>query len=178
VQVDNYAIRGHSGDGLLLINPDYLATQLKKLNVHLVIFQYGNNVIPYVNTDRGCEELEDMYYGIFTRFKKVAPNISIMVIGASDMATMYNGAYYSYPYIPKIRDAQKNAALKAGCAFWDLFEVMGGANSILTWTNKGLASHDGHFTNNGQKIVGNELFNALMIEFNQYKFRQRKKDNS
>ncbi|MFA5782768.1 MAG: hypothetical protein WC868_10940 [Bacteroidales bacterium] len=177
VQIDNYAIRGHSGDGLLLINPDYLATQLKKLNVRLVIFQYGDNVVPCVNTDKGCEELEDMYYSIFTRFKNIVPDISILVIGAGDMAAMYNGAYYSYQYIPKIRDAQKNAALKAGCAFWDLFEVMGGANSILTWTNKGLASHDGHFTNNGQKVIGNELFNALMIEFNQYKFRQREKDN-
>ena len=43
VQIDNYSIRGHSGDGLLLINPQYLATQLKRLNVKLVIFQYGNN---------------------------------------------------------------------------------------------------------------------------------------
>jgi len=178
VQVDNYAIRGHSGDGLLLIDPEYLATQLKKLNVRLVIFQYGNNAVPYVTSDKKLEYLEQMYSSLFSRFKNAAPDISILVIGAGDMAAMYNGTYSSYPYIPKIRDAQKRAALKAGCAFWDLFEVMGGANSILTWTNKGLASHDGHFTNNGQKVIGKELFNALMIEFNQYKFRQRKKENS
>jgi hypothetical protein len=55
---------------------------------------------------------------------------------------------------------------------------MGGSNSVLTWTNKGLASHDGHFTTNGQKIIGKELFDALMIEYNQYTFRQRKKENS
>ncbi|NTW33870.1 MAG: hypothetical protein HGB12_14850, partial [Bacteroidetes bacterium] len=176
VQIDNYSIRGHSGDGLLLINPEYLAAQLKKLKVRLVIFQYGNNVVPYVNSDEKCKQLEQMYFSIFKRFKNAAPNLSILVIGVSDMATMYNGSYNSYPFIPKIRDAQKNAALKAGCAFWDIFEVMGGQNSILTWTNKKLASYDGHFSLKGEKLIGNELFNALMIEYNQYKLRQRKKE--
>ena len=178
IQVDNYSIRGHSGDGLLLINPEYLATQLKKLNVKLVIFQYGNNVIPYVKSDERCTQMEQMYSDIFTRFKNIAPEISILVVGAGDMSFMTDGAYTSYPYIPKIRDAQKRAALKAGCAFWDLFEVMGGSNSVLTWTKNGLATYDGHFTPKGQKIIGKELFNAIMVEYNQYKFRQRKKENS
>ena len=82
---------------------------------------------------------------IFKRFKSAAPGISILVIGAGDMSTMINGEYNSYPFIPKIKEAQKRAALKTGCAYWDLFEVMGGRNSIHTWTKKGLASHDGHF---------------------------------
>ena len=162
---------------VLLINPEYLATQLKKLNVKLVIFQYGNNMVPYINSDEKCKWVENIFYNIFMRFKNAAPGISILAVGAGDMATLYKGTYTSYPYIPKIRDAQKNAAIKAGCAFWDLFEVTGGANSILAWKEKGLASNDGHFTNDGQKIIGKELFNAIMIEYNQYKFRQRKKRN-
>jgi hypothetical protein len=178
VQIDNYSIRGHSGDGLLLINPEYLATQLKKLNIKFVIFQYGNNVVPHVKSDEDCEQMGQMYSDLFTRFKRVAPEINILVVGVGDMAYMADGEYKSYPYIPKIRDAQKKAAINAGCAFWDLFEIMGGSNSVLTWTDKGLASHDGHFTTNGQKIIGKELFDALMIEYNQYTFRQRKKENS
>ena len=150
--------------------------QLKKLNVKLVIFQYGNNVVPSVKSDKGCQLIGDMYTRLFLRFKSAAPGISILVIGAGDMSTMIDGTYASYPFIPKIRDAQKNAALKAGCAFWDLFEMMGGANSVTTWTNSGLGSHDGHFTNKGQKIIGKELFNALMVEYNQYQFRQRKRE--
>lgn len=175
IQVDNYAIRGHSGDGLLLASPGYFANQLKKLNVKLIVFQYGANVVPYVTSDKRCELMEDMYYKIFSFFKKIAPDISILVISAGDMSTMINGEYASYPYLPKIRDAQKNAALRSGCAFYDLFEVMGGSNSILNWSKKGLASHDGHFTAKGQKIIGKQLFDALMIEYNQYKYRQRKK---
>ena len=171
VQVDNYGIRGHSGDGLLLINLEYLAIQLKKLNVKLLIFQYGNNVVPSVKSDKACAQIKEMYLNIFKRFKSIAPDISILVIGAGDMATRIEGDYTSYPFIPKIKEAQKAAALEAGCAYWDLFEVMGGSNSILTWTKKGLASHDGHFSATGQKLIGKELFNALMVEYNQYQYR-------
>ncbi|HPS46368.1 MAG TPA: hypothetical protein PKZ21_04270 [Bacteroidales bacterium] len=177
IQVDNYAIRGHSGDGLLLINPEYLALQLKELNVKLVVFQYGNNVVPYTKSVAACEQMGQMYYSIFSRFKKAAKDISVIVVGAGDMAYMNEGKYVSYPYIAKIKDAQKKAALDAGCAFWDLYNVMGGNNSVLSWTKNGLATFDGHFSSKGQKVIGNELFKALMIEYNQFLFRQRKKEN-
>ncbi|HNW99093.1 MAG TPA: hypothetical protein PKK00_11845 [Bacteroidales bacterium] len=175
IQVDNYAIRGHSGDGLLKINTEYLAKQLKQLNVKLIIFQYGNNVVPYAGTDAKREELYNMYTSIFKRFKSVAPEISILVVGAGDMSTKINGEYISYPYLSKVRDLQKKAAIESGCAFWDLYEVMGGENSVLTWKKKNLASCDGHFSNKGQKIIGNELFNALLTEYNQYVFRHKNK---
>ncbi|MDD5571068.1 MAG: GDSL-type esterase/lipase family protein [Bacteroidales bacterium] len=171
VQVDNYAIRGHSGDGLLLINSDYLARQIEMLNTKLIIFQFGANVVPYIYTDKQCEWLESVYYSLFMKFRKAAKDASILVIGAGDMATTINGEDMSYPYLPKIRDAQKNAAIKAGCAFLDLFEIMGGSNSILTWVSKRLASKDGHFSSKGQEIIGNELFNALMLEYDLFKIK-------
>ena len=174
VQVDNYAIRGHSGDGLMLINSDYLAHQIEMLNTKLIIFQFGANVVPYITTDKECTWLEGVYYNLFMKFKKAAPNASILVIGAGDMATTINGEEVSYPIIPKIRTAQKNAAIKAGCAFWDLYELMGGNNSILTWSSKKLAALDGHFSGKGQEIIGNQLFNSLMIEYDLFRFNPRK----
>jgi len=171
VQVDNYAIRGHSGDGLLLINSEYLARQIELLNTKLIVFQFGANVVPYINTDKECAWLENVYYNLFMKFRKAAPQASILVIGAGDMATKINGQDMSYEILPKITEAQKNAALKAGCAFWNLFQLMGGKNSILTWSEKHLASKDGHFSGKGQEIIGNELFNALMIEYDLYRFK-------
>ncbi len=173
VQVDNYAIRGHSGDGLLLINPSYLARQIRVLNTKLIILQYGANVVPSARSEKACEAMGDMYYSIFMQFKKAVPGISVIVIGAGDMATKINGEYMSYPMLPKVVEAQKKAALKAGCAFWNLFEVMGGENSINTWVRKGLASNDGHFSHKGQQLIGKELFNTIITEYNQYLYRQR-----
>ena len=42
----------------------------------------------------------------------------------------------SFPNIAKIRDAQKIAAERAGVAFWDSYEAMGGKSSALKWAEK------------------------------------------
>jgi hypothetical protein len=175
VQLDNYAIRGHSGDGLMLIPDDRLAKMLKLTNTRLVIFQYGANVVPYVNSDKACEWLSELYYKLFMKFKKANPDMSILVVGAGDMAKESEGKYSSYSWLPKITAAQKKAALMAGCAYWDLFSMMGGMNSILAWSNKGMAVSNGHFSGKGQKIVANELVEAMINEYNQYLHRQRNK---
>jgi len=173
VQVDNYAIRGHSGTGLMDIDSDYLAKQIKLLNTRLIIFQFGANVVPYITSNNKCKQLEEKYYELFMKFKAAAPNASILVVGAGDMATYIHGKFQSYPFLPKIRDAQKNAALRAGCAFWDLFEVMGGMNSIIAWTNKGLTAKDGHLYDKGRRIIAKELFDDLMDEYNTYLLKQQ-----
>jgi len=175
VQVDNYAIRGHSGDGLLYINNDYLAKQIKETNTRLIIFQYGSNVVPYIKSDALCQWIEDLYYKMFMHFRKAAPDVSILVVSTGDMARFANGAYSSYKYLPKIRDAQKNAATKAGCAFWDLFEVMGGSNSIIKWVEKKLSSYDGHYSSKGQEIIGNELYKAINDEYTKFNYRKKRK---
>ncbi len=173
VQVDNYAIRGHSGDGLMLINPDLLARQIKELNVKLIIFQYGANVVPYIRNEEACQWLKTLYYDLFMRFKQAAPNTGILVIGAGDMARHVEGGYASYSMLPRIRDVQKEAALEAGCAFFDLFGMMGGSNSIISWSRKKLASTDGHLSPKGQEILGNELFSALMVEYNMFLYKKK-----
>ncbi len=173
VQVDNYAIRGHSGDGLLLINDGQLKQMLDLTNTKLVIFQYGANVVPCIHSDKVCEAVGDIYYRLFLKFKAAAPDISILVIGAGDMATGADGEYASYKWLPKINEMQKNAALKAGCAYWDLFNMMGGANSILVWAEKNMAVTNGHFSAKGQNVVANEIVEALMIEYNNYIHRKK-----
>ena len=173
IQVDNYSIRGHSGDRLLNINTEYLGKQLKSLNTRLVILQFGANVVPYIYSDTDCKMLEALFYKLFMKFKEADPDISILVIGAGDMMNIKNGQETSYPMLPKIRDAQKNAARKAGCAFWDLFDAMGGENSISSWAAKGYASKNGHFYPPGQLIVANELYRTIMAEYHMYLFRQR-----
>ncbi len=176
VQVDNYAIRGHSGDRLIKINPNLLIEELKETNTHLVIFQFGANSIPYVKSDETLEYISQEFTKLFQRFKQSMPNLSILVVGVGDMATRIDGEYTSYPMIPKIRDVMKNAALKSNCAYFDLFEFMGGNDAILSWSKKGLASKDGHFSPAGQEIVANEIFKAIMKEY--ALFKQKYKINT
>lgn len=174
IQVDNYAIRGHSGDGLMLISDERLKEMLELTNTRLVIFQYGANMVPSVRSEKACAWMGDLYYKLFMKFKKAKPDISILVIGAGDMAHGSEGKYVSYSWLPEITATQKQAALKAGCAYWDLYSMMGGAGSILAWSEKKLAVTNGHFSGKGQEIVANEIVEALMIEYNKFTYQIRK----
>jgi lysophospholipase L1-like esterase len=64
--------------------------------------------------------------------------------------------------------------MKAGCAFWDLRDAMGGQNSMVSWVNNkpSLAQSDyTHFNANGAKLVGEMLYNALNNAYEDYKKR-------
>ena len=49
--------------------------------------------------------------------------------------------------------------------FWDLYEAMGGKNSMVAWVNKGLAQKDyTHFSFKGAKYVGEMFYEAIIQE--------------
>jgi len=171
--VDNYAIRGHSGNGLFRINDEYLSKQIAQTNTRLIIFQYGANMLPYLDSEKECKTYENSFYRLFMKFKKAAPNASILVIGNGDMGYKKSGEEKSYPYVRCLSDIQKSAAKKAGCSFWSLLDAMGGDNAILSWKRKGLCMLDGHLTPKGQRIMANLIFRAIMREYNNYVIKQQ-----
>jgi len=168
VQVDNYGIRGHSGNGLMKINNQLFAKEIQQSNTRLMILQFGANTIPYVKNEKTLNYVAQEFSKLFKKFKGANPNISILVIGVGDMATRIDGEYTSYPMIPQIRDVLKKSALDAGCAYFDMYEYMGGKDAILTWSKKKLASKDGHFSPQGQEIVADEIYRVILIKYNQF----------
>jgi len=170
ITFDNVPMRGSSGTEFTKINPFLLNTQLKKLNTKLIIFQFGVNVVPNVLSN--YKFYEDLLYKQLMFFKNNTPGIPILVVGVSDMSKKEGDIYVSYPNVPLIRDAQKNAAFRAGCAFWDLYTNMGGENSMTSWVEAkpALANKDyTHFTNTGASYVGKMLYKALIDEYDRQK---------
>jgi lysophospholipase L1-like esterase len=169
IAVDNIAMRGSSGADFTNISRTSLATLFTKLNVKLLILQFGVNVVPYLAEDDNY--YEKMVYTQLRYLKTIAPDVDILVVGVSDMARKEDTEMTSYPTIPYIRSAQREAAFKAGCAFWDLYSAMGGKNSIVSWVaaKPALAAKDyTHFTREGAKLVGEMLYNELMTEYAKY----------
>jgi len=65
----------------------------------------------------------------------------------------------------------KNAAFKADCGYWDLYEAMGGKNSMPSWVfaEPPLATTDFvHFNAKGAKIISKMFYNAFIFEYQQY----------
>ena len=171
VAVDNFGMRGSSGQGFSAMNLSLYSRLVKQLNVRAVIMQYGVNVVP--NALANYNYYKRSMKSQIASFKRANPGISIIVIGPSDMSKNEDGEYASYENIPLIRDAMKKAALESGCCFWDLYEAMGGENAMIEWVDQGLAQKDyTHLTYKGAKYVGEMLFEAIQHRINQYNIVQ------
>jgi hypothetical protein len=158
VAVDNLPLRGSSGLDFTRMDTAQMGQMFRMMDVEMLILQFGANIAPHV------VENYDYYARRFVRelrlLKALKPGLTIVVVGVNDMSQNSPEGYKSYPNIVKIRDAQKKAAFEAGCVFWDLYEAMGGENSMPSWAfaKPPLAQKDFvHFTIGGAKIVA-ELF--------------------
>lgn len=174
VYVDNVSLRGSSGWGFNKNNAEFLKSMSEKLNVRLLILQFGVNAVP-----QNEQEIMPSYqfYKVqlvkqINFLKKTNPNAAIIVIGISDRSRKKSNGYETNPNIPMILAAQQNAAKECGVAFWNLFEAMGGENSMPSWVlrEKPLANTDfTHFNDRGAKYVGEMFYKALENAYINYK---------
>ena len=174
IAVDNIPLRGSSGIDFTRTDLAFLRAMYQELNVKLIIMEFGVNIVPYLN--KNYSYYEKQFYKQLKTLKSLRPDISIIVIGVSDMSRKKDGEYVSYGNIEKIRDAQRNAAFKAGCVFWDMYEAMGGYNSMPAWVNADppLARTDfTHFTWRGSSVISKMFFEALMNDYKKYKSRKK-----
>src|SRR6056297_3285 len=169
VAVDNIPLRGSSGTDFTRTDMPFFRSMYQKLNAKLIIMQFGVNLVPHIIDDYSY--YENQFYKQLKTLKELRPDLSIIVIGVSDMSRNVMGRYESYPNIEKIREAQKNAAFKAGCAFWDMYEAMGGKNSMPAWVNANppLAKTDfTHFTWKGSVVVSKMFYDAFINDYYEY----------
>jgi hypothetical protein len=170
IAVDNIAMRGNAGVVFTKMDARFLKEHFKDLNVKLIILQYGGNVVPYI-VDK-YTYYENLFYAQLMRLKELLPDVGIIVIGVADMSIKEKEGYVTYPNLEKVREALKNATMKAGAAYWDMYEAMGGKNSMPSWVfaDPPLASSDFvHFNVRGSRIIAQMFYNSLIYEYNLYK---------
>ena len=173
IAIDNIPLRGSSGYGFSQTNFDNLKRFYDLLNVKLVIMQFGVNAVPENEKTivPDYSYYEKGFYEQLNTLKKINKDLCIIVIGISDRSRKAGNYYETNPNIIKIRLAQKNAAFKAGCAYWDLYEAMGGENSMPSWVfaEPALANKDfTHFNESGARIVSEMFNNSLLNDYNEY----------
>ena len=177
VQVDNVPMRGCAGTIFTDIKAQYLADFYDDNNVKLIILQYGGNTMPYLKTDKQITNYANRVAAQIRYLKRMAPRAQVLFIGPSDMTTKVDGVYRTYPHLPAVVSALRQAAHDNGAAFWDMYSVMGGYNSMILWAKTGLAGSDYvHFTPKGANKIGDMLFNTIMLYYDFYRFRNHPED--
>lgn len=175
VCVDNIPMRGCSGTMFTNINRSLLTDYYRKENVRLIIMQYGGNSVPYLKTAKSISGYASQMERQIRYLQECAPQAKVLMIGPSDMSTMIKGNWQTYPMLPEIIDSLRTAANRAGAAYWDMYQVMGGHNSMAQWCSEqpALAGSDHiHFTQKGATRVADLFCKSIMLYYDYFRWRR------
>lgn len=175
VRMDNVPMRGCSGTIFTTMDEEQLRTYYREENVRLILLQYGGNSMPYLKTDKGISTYAESIRKQIRFLQKQAPDARIIFMGPSDMATVVDGKRQTYPKLPAVVDSLRTAANDCGAAYWDIYGVMGGENSMVKWVQArpALAGSDYvHFTLAGAQRVGELFSESLMLYYEYYRWRK------
>lgn len=162
VYVDNYPIRGYSGLYFQRMHEDILRAFQRHLKYDLVVLQYGGNITnPKI---RNYDNYKTAMTKTIRHLKNALGEVPILLISVQDRSIKDGTGYKTSPDIPLLVKAQNEVAAETGCAFWNLYEAMGGYNSMLSFAqqNPPLAGKDyTHFTRRGADKIAELLLEYL-----------------
>lgn len=169
VLVDNFAARGSAGIPLTLISGSTLNQFNRYLDYDLVIFQFGMNVL---SGKTNYNWYKTSMKRVINHFKQHLPNTSILVVSIADKSSKNElEEMKTDPAVPLIVDAQRAAARESEVAFFNLYQAMGGENSMVKWVEElEYANKDyAHFNFKGAEFAASLLHDFLMKEYKIFK---------
>ena len=167
IQMNNVAMRGSSGTQFSSVDYESISYMHNELNTKLVILQFGGNSIPFFKDSTGVRSYARRLKRQIQFMKKCTPNAAIIVIGPSDMSQLQEGIYETFKFIPYCIEQMRKETLAAGGSYWDLYNAMGGKDSMYAWVENKLAGQDYvHFTTKGAKKASQMFYDAFIDAYN------------
>jgi lysophospholipase L1-like esterase len=165
VTYEELGINGAEASIILGWNEETLRSNIERRNPALIVLAYGTNEAG--RKDWTLESYRDMYSRLIERLRMDAPTATILVVGPPDRTQKVRKiGWQTMEKIDVIAEAQRQAALANGCAFWDLRAKMGGKGSMLKWVAAGMAQADHvHFTGPGYRMIGDAVFRDVMSQY-------------
>ena len=175
VAVDNIPLRGCSGTIFTRISKPLMEDSFALTDTRLIILQFGGNMMPVVHGTKTIEQYQEQIQKQIAYFHEVAPQAKILFIGPSDMGKSVGGRIVTWPHLPEMVDSLKATALRNDAAYWDLYRMMGGENSMAQWVRHS-PSYAGpdyiHFTPAGAQRVGEALSRSFLTYYDFYQLRK------
>ncbi len=178
VAMDNIPLRGSSGTFFTRISSHLLSSAMKELNVKLILLEFGGNYTPHIYSLDRVEKYKQMIASQIRYLRNLHPGAMIILIGPADMSQKINGELQTYPVLEENIEGMKQAALENGAAFWDMYQVMGGRNSMIKWVDHvpaWAASDYIHFTPTGAGRIADMFVQSFMNYYDYYCFLKRNK---
>jgi hypothetical protein len=179
VAVDNVPLRGCSGTIFHRISKPLMTDCMDLTDTRLIILQFGGNYMPVARNSQVISQYQEQIAKEIQYFHEVAPEAKILFIGPSDMGKSVGGRIVTWPRLPEMVDSLKTTALKNDAAYWDLYRMMGGENSMGQWVkhHPPYAGPDYiHFTADGARKVGDALSKSILTYYDFYQLRKHYSD--
>ncbi len=174
ISVDNFSIRGYTGLTFNRISTEMLTRFDSLLNYDLIILGYGLNVMEANRTN--YKWFRDNMIKSIQHLQASFPNAGFLLIGVSDRSMRKDGEYKTMPGVPAMVSTQREICAETNIVFWNLYEAMGGENSMIELVNSKppKANKDyTHLTFAGGAFLGNKLYETIIFEKELY---DKKKD--
>ena len=149
--------------------PD-LPRDLQLVKPDLAIFAVGINDSACKAVDFKPEIFKENYRRLIRLIREQSPDCAFVFITNNDSYRYISrGMTYNHNG-PTVQKAMFELAKEYGAAVWDVFDIMGGKDSVIKWRNAGLVKSDRlHFTQEGYVLLGDMLYNALVDDYNAQK---------
>lgn len=125
------------------LNQKSFKEHLQALKPDLIVMMVGGN--DALAMRKGIRTLEDVrtdHERVLKAVKTALPEADCMLWSPMDAGEMENGKIVSKKFISEVRNMQRAAAEKMGCAFWDMFESMGAEGAFARWHKQGIMNDD------------------------------------
>jgi hypothetical protein len=135
-------------------------TALRQRMPDLYILMYGGNALEDQTTMAWYRE---HLTEVVRRWRKALPEKSCLLMTPIDHGERHRGRVRTVPRQVELMAVQREVAAAEGCAFYSLYDAMGGQGSIGRWFETGLASGDlAHPTAKGSVELGRLFYQAIM----------------
>ncbi|HEX8891279.1 MAG TPA: GDSL-type esterase/lipase family protein [Pyrinomonadaceae bacterium] len=150
--------------------------QLSHRNPNLVIINYGTNESEYASANQ-MQKYEKDLHEVIRRVREALPQVAILIVSPMDRGKRVpGGKVITNPAIPMIVEMQRRVAMEENCAFFNMYQAMGGEGTMAKWSagtgkNHLVGGDLTHPTAEGSEIVGSLLFEAIKDGYTKYRAR-------
>ena len=147
----------------LNMDADHVRRMIPQRGTDLGVFMYGGNQLEdKLSMERYKESLTE----VVRLWRAALDGKSCLVMSPIDHGERHRGRVRTVPRQVEIMKVQREVALAEGCAWFSLYDAMGGNGAIGQWHDEGLAEGDlAHPTAKGAVVLGQLFFKALMQGF-------------
>ena len=160
ITLDALGINGAQANRLLRGDAAFTAG-LGQMAPDVLMLAFGTNAIYRLDAAFNMPRYQRRFAAVIARIRAAAPGAECLVLGPPDFQRRHHTAV---PELAPLIEAQRRAAVAAGCAFWDARQAMGGPGSVAIWAQQGWAGKDRvHLTRSGYRALAEALLAALEV---------------